>query len=230
MEKKAVIIPAAGSGIRMGSDIPKPFIKISGKTILQRSIECFLEIEGVVQIIIATSEEYFDECNKIFASIHASNISFQVIEGGTERQYSTQNALNEVNSKVELVAIHDAVRPFANTSQIRDCFKAANEIGGAILGVPAKDTIKKVNAENFIKKTPSRSELWQAQTPQIFKTYLIKEAYDSAIKNNFLGTDDASLVEQIGEKVKIVNGSRENFKITYPIDLKVAELIINKSI
>lgn len=214
----------------MGSDVPKPFIEISGKTVLQRSIECFLEIEGLIQVLVVTSLGQFDNCRKIFSAINTKGISFQVIEGGAERQYSIQNALDEIDSEIELVAIHDAVRPFADKTQIGNCFKAAQEFGGAILGVPAKDTIKKVSAGNVIQETPDRSLLWQAQTPQIFKTQLIKEAYSSAIKKNLLGTDDASLVEQIGGQVKIVNGSRENLKITYPIDLKVAELIINQNL
>jgi len=230
LEKKAVIIPAAGSGTRLGSDIPKPYIKILGKTILQRSIERFIDVEGLTQVIVATSVNYLKDCQEIFENINYSNISFQVIVGGTERQYSIENALNELSDDVSLVAIHDAVRPFVDSEQISNCFKAASEFGGAVLGVPAKDTIKKVDKENIIKETPDRSELWQAQTPQIFKKELLKEAYKFAIDNNFLGTDDASLVERIGGHIKMIESSRNNFKITYPLDLRVAELIIENNL
>lgn len=210
----------------MGSDVPKPFIEILGKTILQRSIECFLEVEGLSQVIVATSKEYIEDCVRIFGKLNDSEVSLLAIEGGTERQYSIQNALSKLEENIELVAIHDAVRPFVHIDHIRNCFNEAAEFGGAILGVPAKDTIKKLNTECIIEETPDRSALWQAQTPQVFKKDLIRKAYTSAIANNFLGTDDASLVEKIGGKVRVVEGDRGNFKITYPIDLKIAELIL----
>lgn len=210
----------------MDSDIPKPFIKISGKSILQRSIECFLNIEGLSQVVVATSTNYLDDCYEILSKFDSSVISFEVVEGGLERQDSIWNALQIINDDVELVAIHDAARPFTELDNIILCFKAANEFGGAVLGVLVKDTIKQVDESNFIKQTPERAFLWQAQTPQIFKKHLIKEAHRSAIEDKFLGTDDASLVERIAGTVKMVEGNQENFKITYPIDLQVAELII----
>lgn len=214
----------------MGSGIPKPFIKILGKSILQRSIECFINIGGLSQVVVATTAEHFNECRLIFSNLDSMDISFEVIKGGEERQFSIWNALQVINTDVDLVAIHDAVRPFADTDRISECFDAAQKFGGAVLGVPVKDTIKKVDGDNFIKETPARSMLWQAQTPQVFKKHLIKRAYSSALKEEFLGTDDASLVERIGESVKMVESNRENLKITYPIDLEVAELIIRKSL
>ena len=210
----------------MGSDIPKPFIEISGKSILERSIECFLNIEGMSQIVVATSSNHLDDCHDIVSKFDSSVISFEIVEGGLERQDSIWNALRVINDEIELIAIHDAARPFAELDKIILCFKAANEFGGAVLGVLAKDTIKQVDESEFIKQTPERVFLWQAQTPQIFKKHLIKEAYRSAIEDKFLGTDDASLVERIGGTVKMIEGNRENFKITYSIDLQVAELII----
>jgi 2-C-methyl-D-erythritol 4-phosphate cytidylyltransferase len=210
----------------MGSEIPKPFIKLSGKTILQRSVECFLDVKGLRQIIVATSKEWIDDCVKILENINASGVDLKVIEGGTERQYSIQNALDQLDNEIELIAIHDAVRPFVELEKIEDCFKTAAKFGGAILAVPAKDTIKRIDGELVIKQTPKRSELWQAQTPQVFKTELIKKAYSSAIENNYLGTDDSSLVERIGGAVKVVEGNRKNLKITFPIDLRVAEYIL----
>jgi len=230
VEKKAVIIPAAGTGTRMGSDIPKPFLKLFGKSILQRSIQCFLQIDGLMQVLIATSEEYFEECKSIFDDISHEEIQFNVVKGGNERQDSIWNAIQHLTTEIDLVAIHDAVRPFVKKVHIDNCFDAASEFGGAVLCVPAKDTIKKVNSENFITETPDRSQLWQAQTPQVFRKKIIAEAYESAIKENFLGTDDASLVERYGGTVKVVEGSRENLKITFPIDLKIAEFIIKEGL
>lgn len=226
MKKKAVIIPAAGSGVRLGSDIPKPFIDLFGKTILQRSIECFLGVEGLVYVVIATSPDNFEGCNRIFEEFEQPDISFNLVKGGAERQASIWNAMNTLPDDIELVAIHDAVRPFASLESIEECFDTASELGAAIVGVPVKDTIKKIDSNERIVETPDRSELWQAQTPQIFKKDIITEAYELAVKENFLGTDDASLVERIGVDIKMVEGDRKNLKITYPIDLRIAELII----
>ncbi len=214
----------------MGSDIPKPFIELAGKSILQRSIECFLETDGLVQVLIATSEDYFEFCSDIFDNYSNNNIVFSVVKGGSERQDSIRNAINQLFEEVELVAVHDAVRPFVKKKYIDECFELASKFGGAVLSVPVKDTIKKVNKDHIVTETPDRSQLWQSQTPQVFRKEIISKAYDSAIKDNFLGTDDSSLVERIGKEVKVVEGGRENLKITFPIDLNIAELIINEGL
>ncbi|MEQ8577404.1 MAG: 2-C-methyl-D-erythritol 4-phosphate cytidylyltransferase [Balneola sp.] len=225
MKSKAVIIPAAGSGTRLGSDVPKAFIEISGKTILQRSIECFLNIDGMMQIIIPAPQKYISTCERICSGLEAGSINFKVVEGGSERQYSIWNGLKVLKSEVELVAVHDAARPFVKEEFVSSCFVTADKVGGAVLGIPVKDTIKEVKRDLEIRSTPERSSLWQAQTPQVFKKDMIVEAYESALKEGFLGTDDASLIERIGGEVKMVMGDSENLKITYPVDLKMAELI-----
>ncbi len=224
----AVIIPAAGSGTRLGSRLPKPFIEIGGKSILERTISRFLKIDCLRQVIVATSPEYVPVLEQMFSSFSNSTIEFTVVEGGSERQHSIFNALKMVRREIELVAVHDAVRPFVSVENILQCISVAEQVGGAVLGVPAKDTIKKVNSEGVIVETPKRAQLWQAQTPQIFQKALLGKAYDIAIKEGFFGTDDSSLVEHIGGKVKMVEGDRSNLKITYPIDLKIAELLIQE--
>ncbi len=224
----AVIIPAAGSGTRLGSRLPKPFIEIGGKSILERTILRFLKIDCLRQVIVATSPEYVPVLEQMFSSFSNSTIEFTVVEGGSERQHSIFNALKMVRREIELVAVHDAVRPFVSVENILQCISVAEQVGGAVLGVPAKDTIKKVNSEGVIVETPKRAQLWQAQTPQIFQKALLGKAYDIAIKEGFFGTDDSSLVEHIGGKVKMVEGDRSNLKITYPIDLKIAELLIQE--
>lgn len=225
MSAKAVIIPAAGSGTRLGSEVPKAFVEVSGKPILQRSIECFLGIEGLRQIIIPTAKDYIDRCKELCSDLESEYISFEVIEGGSERQYSIWNALKILHNSIELVAVHDAARPFLRQDYILRCFEVANEAGAAVLGVPVKDTIKRTDEVGSVEETPNRKYLWQAQTPQVFRKDLILEAYKSASANCYLGTDDSSLVERIGAKVKMIEGDSENLKITYPLDLKVAELI-----
>ncbi|MGN8225154.1 2-C-methyl-D-erythritol 4-phosphate cytidylyltransferase [Gracilimonas sp. BCB1] len=225
MSKLSVIIPAAGSGERMGSDIPKPFIKVGDKTILEHTISRFLEVPDVAQIIIATSKSYIPTIKSLFEQLSA-DIQLDVVEGGAERQFSIYNALKLVSAECELVAVHDAVRPFVRKQLIEECCEVASSIGGAVLGVPAKDTIKKVDADKVIESTPDRSVLWQAQTPQVFQKELLVRAYESALDESFIGTDDASLVERLGGAIQMVEGDRENLKITYPVDLKVAELIL----
>lgn len=214
----------------MGSDVPKAFIEISGKTILQRSIECFLNIDGMKQIIIPAPKNYISACKRICSELENKSVNLEVVEGGSERQYSIWNGIKVLNSRMELVAVHDAARPFVKEKFIVNCFKAADIFGGAVLGAPVKDTIKKVNHEQVIVETPKRSQLWQAQTPQVFRKEIIVNAYESAIQDNFVGTDDSSLVERIGENIKVVEGGRENLKITFPIDLKIAELIISENL
>jgi 2-C-methyl-D-erythritol 4-phosphate cytidylyltransferase len=225
MYKLSVIIPAAGSGERMGSDIPKPFLKVGNRTILEHTISRFLEIPELIEIIIATSKDHISDIHSIFERI-SGGVILKVVEGGSKRQFSIYNALKEISDEATLVGVHDAVRPFIRPKLIIECCNIAEEHGGAVLGVPAKDTIKQVNDKNVIKATPDRSFLWQAQTPQVFQKKLLKKAYESALKSDFIGTDDASLVERIGGEVQMVEGDRENLKITYPVDLKIAELIL----
>lgn len=209
----------------MGSGVPKAFIEISGKTILQRSIECFLNIDGMMQIIIPTPKNYISTCKHICSELESRSVNFEVVEGGAERQYSIWNGIKVLNPGVELVAVHDAARPFVKEELIVNCFETADEFGGAVLGIPVKDTIKEVKEDLEVKNTPERGLIWQAQTPQVFIKDLIIEAYKSALKEDFLGTDDASLVERIDGKVKMVLGDFGNLKITYPVDLKMAEMI-----
>lgn len=179
----------------------------------------------MMQIIIPAPKDYISTCKRICSGLESGSVNFEVVEGSTERQYSIWNGIKILNPGVELVAVHDAARPFVKEEFIINCFKTANENGGAVLGTPVKDTIKEVKKDLEIKGTPERSSLWQAQTPQVFKKELIIEAYKSALKEDFLGTDDASLVERIDGKVKMVMGDSENLKITYPVDLKIAEII-----
>jgi 2-C-methyl-D-erythritol 4-phosphate cytidylyltransferase len=221
----SLIIPAAGSGQRMNLDLPKPFIEIGGISILAHTLRAFKAVEAIRQVIIPTSADYTDMVRSI-CKAELGELPFKVIEGGEERQFSIMNALNVLDQNKGLVIIHDAVRPFIRKQEIEACMVAAEEDEAAIVAVPVKDTIKETGENMVIESTPDRSRLWQAQTPQIFRASLIRQAYESAINENFLGTDDASLVERLGKKVRIVEGDRLNFKITYPLDLELAKLIL----
>ncbi|SMO96077.1 2-C-methyl-D-erythritol 4-phosphate cytidylyltransferase [Gracilimonas mengyeensis] len=230
MAKLSVIIPAAGSGERMGADIPKPFLELGGRCILEHTISRFLNVRDIHQIVIAASSNYLPRIESLFKNFEEASVSYLAVEGGSERQYSIYNALQVIKDEVELVAVHDAVRPFIRSSLIEKCCEVASKVGGGVIGVPAKDTIKQVDEGRNITATPDRSKLWQAQTPQIFQKELLIKAYNSALADDFVGTDDASLVERIGGNVQMVEGDRKNLKITYPIDLKVAELILNNQL
>lgn len=211
----------------MKKETPKPYLELSGKTILEHTVRRFLPLTGIRQILIATSEEYLNIAEDILNQLLPEEIEARCIVGGKERQDSIYNALGEL-SEVDLVIIHDAVRPFVKLHHIEACCRIASEKDGAVLGVPAKDTIKRVNEQQIIMETPSRKHLWQTQTPQVFRRELILRAYKKARQDGFTGTDDASLVERLDKEVQMVEGERSNFKITYPLDLELAKLLIEK--
>lgn len=215
-------------GERMNQNVPKPYIPIAGKTILEHTLRRFLPLEDLRQVIVATSAEYRDKALSVLDRCIPESIESESVEGGEERQHSIYNALRRVDD-ADLVAVHDAVRPFINADVIRQCIGAAAEAGGAVVGVRAKDTVKKVDENLFITGTPERKTLWQTQTPQIFRREILVEAYDRAFEDGFIGTDDSSLVERLGYRVRMIEGGRDNFKITYPIDLKLARLLFEEN-
>jgi len=210
----------------MKNEIPKPFLEIEGKTILEYTLSRFTGYDELCKVIIATSEDYFETVADL-KKIIPDGVQFKVVEGGSERQYSIHKALQHVDGG-DLVVIHDAVRPFVTQEEIGRCLTAAQEAGAAIVGMPLRDTLKMVGNDGRILSTPDREQFWRAQTPQIFGTDVIREAYENADSLNLSGTDDASLVEAIGRKVVIVEGSIENFKVTYPIDLEIAKVFLNR--
>lgn len=211
----------------MQKDTPKPYLHLSGRTILEHTIRQFLPLDGLEHVVVATSSEYLSDAKRILRSVKSSQIRVDCVVGGKKRQDSIYNALKEV-ADVDLVMVHDAVRPFVKLQHINKCCKVAGNTGAAVLGIPAKDTIKKVNDRQEVQETPERKYLWQTQTPQVFQKNLLIEAYESARKETFTGTDDSSLVERLGHTVKMVEGDQSNFKITYPLDLQLAELLIDK--
>lgn len=226
MRRFALIIPAAGAGLRMKTEIPKPFLIIDDKPVLFHTLSSFSGLKGLVQVIVAVNDAYTERTREILESIFSgTQVDFQVVGGGKERQYSILKGLKKVED-VELIAVHDAVRPFVHAREVEECCKVAAESGGAVLGIKVRDTLKEVNTQKVILNTPDRSVFWQAQTPQVFQASLIKEAYKIALKKHITATDDASLVERIGGKVKMVEGSSLNIKITYPEDLKFAQNIL----
>lgn len=210
----------------MRKEVPKPFLTLRGQTILERTLSVFMPLGSLRQVIVATSGEFAAEARHIMESVLPEDIAGQAVIGGEERQHSIHNAL-ERTADVDLVLVHDAVRPFVKLAHVEACCRAASETGAALLGIPAEDTMKRVDDRHIVRETPPRSLMWQAQTPQVFRKTLLVKAYERAAQDQFTGTDDAALVERLGETVKMVEGDRMNMKLTYPLDLQLAELIID---
>lgn len=228
MVTKTLVIPAAGSGERMQKEVPKPYLNLKGIPILERTIRRFLELEGLEQITVVTSESYIKLTRDMLSSLLPDTMHGEVVLGGEERQHSISNALSQI-IEADLVIVHDAVRPFVKQEHIESCCEAAFEVGAAVLGIPATDTIKYVTEDFYIENTPPRTVMWQTQTPQVFQREVLIKAYKQAEKDDFLGTDDSSLVERMGQKVKMIEGDRMNLKITYPQDFETAKLMIDQN-
>ena len=221
MSNVAVIL-GAGSGTRMKSEKNKLLLDICGKTVIERSVENFLNLSDVDEIIVTVREQDVDEFSKLLTD---ERISFVI--GGSTRQQSVKNAIETIDD-AELVIIHDGARPLVLEDDIDNTIKAAYEFGSAALAVPVKDTVKVVDKNGFVISTPDRSTLFAVQTPQIFKFDLYKSALEKATADGREFTDDCQLLEYAKQKVKLVVGSYENIKITTPEDIAVAEGILSK--
>jgi len=221
----ALLLPAAGLGTRMGTR--KTLLGLAGKPLVIHTLERFLPFrDQIVQTILivhpddadALTERCGDELQARFAVTH-------VVPGGATRQKSVRAGLGLVSTDADLVAIHDAVRPFVSSHAVAEAFEAAEQVGAAIVATPVKPTVKRV-ADGRIEATIDRTKLWCAQTPQVFRRSLILEAIDAASREGLVVTDDAQLVERLGHPVAIVPGSELNLKITTPQDLALAEAIL----
>lgn len=217
----SVILPAAGLGTRMGKTSKKQFLQLDGVPILVHTLRRFARVASVQEIIIACRAEDMEEVRQMVAS-EAQAKPVRLVEGGDSRQESVEHALSTVGSGTELVAVHDAVRPFLTAEMIEHVIAEAAESGAAIVGIVPVDTVKQVHL-NRIQTTISRDRLVLAQTPQVFRTELLKRAFAKAKEDGFTGTDESSLVERLEEvEVRVVAGSDRNIKITKPTDLDLA--------
>ncbi len=225
MSYAAAIVVAAGKGIRFKSKIPKPLVKLGAVPVIIRSL-CVLDRHPEIkEIIVVANTLNRKSILKVIKEFHIKKVTHLVL-GGSRRQDSVSNGLKAVSQKADLVLIHDAARPFIERKMISLVVAAAKKSGAAIAGVPVKDTVKKVTSQFLVEENIARENLWQIQTPQVFKKSLIQKAY--ARFGKYEVTDDASLVEKLGKKVSIVFGSYNNIKITTPEDLIIAECIVKK--
>lgn len=223
------IFPAAGASKRMGGGINKNLMELCGEPILIRTLKTFSTVERVNFLIVVVAAHETAQVEQLLSKAEGLK-PWRVTIGGSERQYSIANGLKFLPDDAEIILVHDAARPFVSARTINDVIDAAEEFGGAIAAVPSKDTIKVIDAEGFVKHTPPRRELVSVQTPQGFKREILLRAYAQATADNFLGTDDSSLVERLGTRIKIVSGGYDNIKITTPEDLSIAESFLRSGI
>jgi len=220
-EEVGAVIAAAGESRRMGG-IDKVFAPLGGKPALVRVLDAFASCDKVGQIVVVVSEKNLERCRKLIAEEKWSK-PIEVCAGGKRRQDSVAAGLKRLDC--QWVVIHDGARPLVTKDLIEEGLKAAQETGAAVAAVPVTDTIKIAADDGIVHQTPPRQNLWAVQTPQVFRLDIIARAYEQARGEV---TDDASLVEKLGHKVKLYMGSYDNIKITNPRDLALAEVLLRK--
>lgn len=217
-----IIIVAGGKGLRMGSDIPKQFLPIGGKPVLMRTLERFRAYSADIQIILVLPEAQQDYWRELCEQ-YDFKVSYQLANGGQTRFHSVQNGLALVPDDAQgVVGVHDGVRPFPSIEVIRNCYETAREKKAVIPVIPVVETVRHLEGERSV--TVPRGDYRLVQTPQTFDIQLLKAANRQPYNDGF--TDDASVVESYGHQITLVEGNRENIKITTPYDLKIAEVLI----
>ena len=218
--RKYIIIVAGGSGSRMGSATPKQFLELLGLPILVHTLKKFQQSIADGEIILALPEKEQSTWQSL-CETHQFDVPHQIVNGGESRFHSVQNALQKVKEK-SIVAIHDGVRPLVSETVIKNCMQSAEKFGAAIPTLPMQDSIRKISDNG--SQIADRNQFVLVQTPQCFQSDIILKAYQQDYQNSF--TDDASVVEQLGYTIYLVEGNKENIKITTPEDLKMAEVLI----
>lgn len=218
------VIPAAGQGKRMNAGISKQWIELLGKPVLAHTLDVFEKDPACAGIILVGSEQELQQMQNFVQTFQYTKVR-QIVPGGEERQQSVYEGLKKVPEDADLVLVHDAARPFITIDSIGQLVKKAVDTGSAVLAVPVKDTVKRV-VQHQVEETIDRSSLWAVQTPQAFRLSIVKRAHEEAASDGYLGTDDASLVERIGETVAIVMGDYHNIKLTTSDDLLYGQAIL----
>ena len=220
-----IIMVAGGKGLRMGGDLPKQFMPLHGKPVLMHTIERFRAYSDELKIILVLPHEQQDYWRQICQK-HNFTVEHTVVDGGQTRFHSSQNGVAAVpDDATGVIGIHDGVRPFVSEETIARCFEAARQFGAALPVLPVTDTLRRVTDDGGYNV--QRNDYRTVQTPQTFDAQLLKQAFKQPYSDNF--TDDASVVEALGHKVTMVDGNRENIKLTTPFDLVVAEALIKKN-
>jgi 2-C-methyl-D-erythritol 4-phosphate cytidylyltransferase len=220
------IIAAGGRGVRMAASVNKQFLEIKKKPIISYTIEKFNQSSLIDNIIIVVPEEWINFVSGSIVEKYNFLKVKKIIKGGYTRQKSIFAGLKELDDIVTHVVIHDAVRPLISNQILENAVNKGKETGAAIVAVRAQDTVKRIN-ENKIESTLNRNVIWLAQTPQVFQKEIIIKAYQKAVEDQNVATDDSALVERMGFTVHVVEGSYSNIKITNPADLRLAEFYLD---
>ena len=223
--KVGAIIPAAGRGKRIGSSVPKQFLEIKGKPLLHHTLTVFASCKLIDYVVLVMPRADVGEIGEDW--LNKYEIVRKVVVGGEQRQDSVYNGFSSLEEGTDIVVVHDGVRPFTTPQMIIATVEAAQQHGAAITAIPVSDTVKQA-ADGFVKQTVSRDGLWRVQTPQAFQCGLLQQAFKKAKKDSYYGTDEGSLVEYLGERVKIVPGSELNIKITRKEDLVLGESLLSR--
>ncbi|KAJ1460628.1 2-C-methyl-D-erythritol 4-phosphate cytidylyltransferase [Pelagophyceae sp. CCMP2097] len=218
----SVILLAGGTGSRMKADRPKQFLELQGKPILEHSLDLFLSLEGVGQLVLVINAEYRD----MFAKYTDARLVFA--DPGKERQDSVKSGFAKCAKSAALICIHDAARPLVTPVEITNVLQDARTHGAAVLGVPMKATVKESEDGQFVLRTVDRSRLWEVQTPQVITPALLAQGFAKVAAEGLAITDDVSMIEQLGLPVKLTLGEYTNLKVTTPDDMIVATQILDQ--
>ena len=222
------VVPAAGLGSRMGGNTPKQYLSLGGLPLLVHSLQVFQSLEYIREIILSVPIADREYCWHEIVKPYGLEKVTQVVAGGKRRQDSVRNGLIAISTESEGVLVHDGVRPFIDQKSVIEVIRCAGETGAAVVAVPIRDTVKRVDHSGIIQETLKREELWQIQTPQVFRYDWLVEAHLRAQRYQWEVTDDATLFERMGYSVSVVEGSCFNIKITTPEDLVFGEAILKK--
>ena len=223
--RTVAIVPAAGSGNRMGG-LSKQYLSLGGVPLLVHTLNVFEKCPLIDALLVVVQPPDVEAVRTGMLPRWNLKKLAGVIPGGKERQDSVRAGIETLDRDTDIVIIHDAVRPFITAKLIEDCIRAAAEEGAATVGVPVKDTVKEVGADGRVMRTCDRNLLWLTQTPQAFRRDIIENAHRAAVRDGYRGTDDTSLVERLGIAVRMIRGDYGNIKITTPEDLVIAEALL----
>jgi len=223
-ERVAVVLLAGGSGSRMKANMPKQFLELNGRPVLQHSLELLAKVQQLEALVLVINEEYRDL--PFLTEAMAADPRIKFADPGSERQDSVCNGLGQVPDQCTLVTIHDSARPLVLLDDVHKCLCDASEHGAAVLAVPMKATVKESEDGQFVAQTLVRSKLWEIQTPQVLRPAVLREGFRLVAENGWEVTDDVSIVERMGKPVKLTMGDYENFKLTTPEDMVVAAQIM----
>ena len=220
--KVGVVIPAAGSGQRMGGR-SKQFLQLAGLPVLKHVLNMFKNRSWVIDIVVSLPQAQYEEPPEWLSE----EPEVRTVLGGASRRDSVWNAIQTFSDDLDLILVHDGARPLTPQKTILDCVNLAANGFGAVAGVRVVDTLKKTDNADRVLGTQEREDLWRAQTPQVFPYTVLLDAYQKAIQNNFDASDDSIIVEKVGGQVRMVESSPLNFKVTVPADLDFAEAVLN---